>query len=122
MAQKDSNSPQKRPTSQMNLLLRCVIGAYLVYLAFSMRSNFDQIAFILFAVIFGVAGVVLVITSIKRIFQGDYDLLDAQGNILEPDDLDDLDDDTETVTEPEDAPSNEPPEGREDSHSETENR
>lgn len=123
MAQQDNTSPKKQqPTSQLNLLLRCLIGAYLIYLAFSVRDNFDQILFIVFAVIFAVAGVALIVTSVRRIFRGDYDLLDSQGNVIEPDDLDDLDDldglELELPSES-DSPSPDSPTGQ-DKASETE--
>lgn len=94
----EQNNKQKRPaTSQMNLLMRIVMGGYLLYLTYDMRDHFGEPAFTVAAVVFAVVGVWLVANSLKRMFKGDFDYLDSQGNIIEPDDLSDLDDELEQL-------------------------
>lgn len=96
-------SQNRRPaTSQMNLLLRIVIGAYLLYITYDMRDHFGEAAFTVAGIVFTVVGIWLIANSLKRIFQGDYDLLDNQGNIIEPDDiaeLEALDDDLDKLAD-----------------------
>lgn len=76
------------PTSQLTLLVRAILGAYLVYLAFDLRENVTtSIWYAVAAVVFGVVGAVLVILSVRRIFSGDFDLVDNRGQRLDPDDL-----------------------------------
>lgn len=86
------NNDQRPATSQLNLLLRIVIGGYLLYTTYDMRDHFGEPAFTVAAVIFAVAGVWLVVNSVKRMFTGEFDYLDSEGKIIVPDDLDDLDD------------------------------
>lgn len=96
MNEKD-NKNKRVPTSQMNLVLRVAMGGMLIYIALSMRNDFDQLIFVLSAAIFALVGVALIIVSVKRLFTGDFDYLDPEGNIIEPDDLSDLDDDLEAL-------------------------
>ena len=78
----------RRPTSQMNLLVRILLGSYLVYLAFDLHRNLSQSPVYLIAmVVFGLVGVVLVVWSIRRLLRGEFDYLDSQGNIIVPDEL-----------------------------------
>lgn len=94
----DKNRRTPPPTSQVTLLVRAILGAYLVYLAFDLRENVaDSIWYAIAAVIFGVVGVVLVILSVRRIFNGDFDLVDNRGQRIEPDELPEEDVDLEEL-------------------------
>lgn len=95
MSQK--NNEQRPATSQMNLLLRIIIGAYLLYLTYDMRDHFGEPAFTIAAIVFAVVGIWLIANSVKRMFTGDFDYLDSQGNIIVPDDIADLDDELEEL-------------------------
>lgn len=82
----------KRPaTSQMNLLLRILIGGYLLYSSYDMRDHYGEPAFTVASIIFVIAGIWLISNSVKRMVKGDFDYLDSEGNIIEPDELSDLD-------------------------------
>ncbi len=94
---KDKNN--RMPTSQMNLMLRIVMGGMLIYIAYTLRGSFDQLIFIAFAVLFTVVGAGVIIDSLRRMYKGDFDYLDAEGNVIKPDDLDDLDEDLDELAE-----------------------
>ena len=69
---------KKRPLTQMNLLLRTIIGLYLLYLVYLLRNEFGNIPFTIAMVVFLAAAVVLIVDSVKRILKGQYDIPDAQ--------------------------------------------
>lgn len=100
-----NNTPKKErkdppPTSQVTLLVRSILGTYLVYLAWNLRKDFSlSIIYIIAAAIFALAGGALVIVSVRRIFNGDYDLVDGKGQRIDPDDLPEEDDDVPTWEE-----------------------
>lgn len=94
---KQSKEPkQQRPTTQMNLLLRIIAGGYFIYLAWSMRKNFPAPVYIGAAAVFALAGAALLVVSLKRLFQGDFDYLDSEGNVIIPDDLPEDGDDADS--------------------------
>jgi hypothetical protein len=84
---KQQKQEDQKPTSQMNLLIRVLIGGYLIYLAWSLRGSFPQPLYVIAAAAFALIGIVLVINSLSRIFKGDYDFVDSDGNVIIPDDL-----------------------------------
>ena len=66
---------KKEPTkpAQISLLLRMVGGGYLVYLAWDLREAFrDGSYFIVFAVLFALAGAVLLGHSIYKFVKKEY--------------------------------------------------
>lgn len=69
---KQMKQTEKRPVTQLNLLLRAVIGGYLLYLAYALRNDFGSIPFTIAIVVFSAAGVVLVANSLKRLYRMDY--------------------------------------------------
>lgn len=89
MSQKKND--RRAATSQMNLLLRILIGGYLLYSSYDMRDHFGEPAFTVASIIFVVAGSWLISNSVKRMVKGEFDYLDSEGNIIEPDELSDLD-------------------------------
>lgn len=89
MAQ-ENKKPKKEPlpTSQVTLLVRALLGGYLLYVAYDLLFHGTGAAIsIIAAVVFAVVGVLLLVFSVRRIFNGDYDLVDSQGHRIEPDDL-----------------------------------
>lgn len=98
----EKNNDRRPATSQLNLLLRIIIGAYLLYITYDMRDHFGELAFTAAAILFTAAGIWLIVNSLRRMYKGDYDLLDNEGNIIVPDDLEeleDLDDELELLAE-----------------------
>lgn len=89
MAQEKKN-PKKEPlpTSQVTLLVRALLGGYLLYMAYDLFFHGTGAAIsVAAAVVFAVVGVLLLAFSVRRIFNGDYDLVDSKGQRIEPDDL-----------------------------------
>ena len=76
-----------RPTTQLNLLVRVLIGGYLIYLAWSLRGSFDKPLILVAAIAFALIGAALAVVSIRRIFTGEFDFVDDNGNVIIPDDL-----------------------------------
>ena len=68
----------KRPLTQMNLLLRTIIGLYLLYLVYLLRNEFGNIPFTIAMAVFLTAAGVLIVDSVKRILKGQYDIPGAQ--------------------------------------------
>lgn len=91
MVRNDTSKKSRKdppPTSQVTLLVRAILGAYLVYLAFDLRKDFSlSMVYIIAAAVFALIGAFLVISSVRRIFNGDYDLVDGRGERIDPDDL-----------------------------------
>lgn len=95
MAQENKN-PKKEPlpTSQLTLLVRALLGGYLLYVAYDLFFHGTGAAIsIIAAVVFAAVGVLLLVFSVRRIFNGDYDLVDSQGQRIEPDELPEEDED-----------------------------
>lgn len=80
----------KRPT-QINLMIRCIIAMYLIYLAHSIISDLDKAPnarmMLGFAIAFTFAGVLILAFTIKAFINKDYK------------DMMDLSDDEDTVTD-----------------------
>lgn len=72
-----SEEPKILP-NKGSLILRIVVGAYLLYTAYSLvggiseKQGKDQIFFGVFTVIFVLLGIVLLIFSIKPLIRGEY--------------------------------------------------
>lgn len=95
MAQENKN-PKKEPlpTSQLTLLVRALLGGYLLYVAYDLFFHGTGAAIsMVAAVVFAAVGVLLLVFSVRRIFNGDYDLVDSQGQRIEPDELPEEDED-----------------------------
>lgn len=89
MAQEKKN-PKKEPlpTSQVTLLVRALLGGYLLYMAYDLFFHGTGAAIsMVAAAVFAVVGGLLLVFSVRRIFNGDYDLVDSKGQRIEPDDL-----------------------------------
>jgi hypothetical protein len=71
----------------MNLLIRTIIGGYLIYRAWSLRESFSQPLYVIAAALFALIGGTLAVLSLRRIFKGEYDFVDSDGNVIIPDDL-----------------------------------
>lgn len=69
---------RKHPLTQMNLLLRTVIGGYLLYLVYLLRNEFGTLPFTISMAVFLIAAVILIVDSVKRILTGQYDIPGAQ--------------------------------------------
>lgn len=102
MAKNDTSKKARKdppPTSQVTLLVRAILGAYLVYLAFDLRKDFSlSVVYVIAAAVFAVIGACLVITSVRRIFNGNYDLVDSKGERIDPDDLPEDEDEDDSLS------------------------
>ncbi|MCR5602475.1 MAG: hypothetical protein K6G27_02095 [Lachnospiraceae bacterium] len=67
---------KKRQTTQINLLIRCVVAVYLIYLAHSIISELDTAPNVrlmaAFAIAFTFAGVLIIAFTIKAYINKDY--------------------------------------------------
>ena len=71
----DKKTKRYLPTQSM-LSIRAVVGAYLIYLAYDIANTeaitVPRIGIILFCILFVIAGIVLVITTIRSFIKGEY--------------------------------------------------
>ncbi len=61
---------------QRNLIIHIVVGAYLLYLAYSIVNSdgeVNRIVMIAFSLIFCIVGVVLIISSVRSLQRGEYE-------------------------------------------------
>jgi len=72
---KDKRTKNSLPNQSM-LAIRAVVGGYLVYLAYDIFSTesptVPRVGIILFCILFIVAGIVLVITTLRSFIKGEY--------------------------------------------------
>ncbi len=74
------NKKNKKPT-QINLMIRCIIAMYLIYLAHSIISELDKAPnarmMLAFAIVFTFAGVLIIAFTVKAFINKDYkDMMD----------------------------------------------
>lgn len=89
---------KKRQTTQINLLIRCVVAVYLIYLAHSIITELDTAPNVrlmaAFAIAFTFAGVLIIAFAIKAYINKDYkDFRDQEDKPADPD----MNDDGKTV-------------------------
>lgn len=72
----DNKEKKKYLPNQSMLAIKAVLGGYLVYLAYDIMSTEiltgPRIGIILFCVLFVIAGIFLVITTIRSFIKGEY--------------------------------------------------
>jgi hypothetical protein len=80
---------KKRQTTQLNLLIRCIVAAYLIYLAHSIIKELDTAPnvrlMVLFAIAFTFAGVLIIAFAIRAFINREYVDFRDQGDEEEPD-------------------------------------
>lgn len=75
-----NNNKNKKPKNslpnQSMLAIRAVVGGYLVYLAYDILSTesvtVPRIGMIIFCILFVVAGIVLIVTTVRSFVKGEY--------------------------------------------------
>jgi hypothetical protein len=80
---------KKKQTTQLNLLIRCVVAAYLIYLAHSIISDLETAPnvrlMVAFAIAFTFAGVLIIAFTIKAYVNKEYkDFRDTGDDTSEP--------------------------------------
>jgi len=75
MNNNEKKSKRYLPTQSM-LSIRVVVGVYLIYLAYDIANTealtVSRIGIILFCILFVIAGIVLVITTVRSFIRGEY--------------------------------------------------
>ena len=70
------NQEKKRPTDpQIKVVLRAIVGAYLLYLAWGLREavlSGEGLVSLLFMVVFALAGAALLFFSVRQLYRRDF--------------------------------------------------
>ena len=74
--------PKSPSDPQILVLLRGIVGAYLLYLAWDLHNSARGIVYLLFMAVFALAGATLLFLSVRKLLRGDYLVPGADGKPL----------------------------------------
>ena len=80
--------PKSPSDPQILVLLRAVVGAYLLYLAWDLHNSARGVLYLLCMAVFALAGTALLFFSVRKLLRGDYLVPGADGKpLVKPGDM-----------------------------------